>query len=248
MQLARFEADLHTHTVASGHAFGTILENAKLAAQKGLKLIAITDHGPAFPEGPRPYYFLNMRVLPDYIEGVRVLHGIEANIMDDKGTLDLDTKIMSHLDIVLAGFHHIEVGPGAASPEARAYYGRGLLHAVENPMVDILVHPGNPAFPVDPEEVVAAATRAGKAIEINNSSFVSRPKSTEACREFARLCASMGTWISIGSDAHSPFNVGEFENAWELTMEAGVKESQIINLSMDNLKAFFEARGKVLRL
>ena len=48
----RFEVDTHCHTIASGHAYSIIVENAQEAAKKGLKMIAITDHGPALAEGP----------------------------------------------------------------------------------------------------------------------------------------------------------------------------------------------------
>ena len=36
--------DTHTHTIASGHAYNTILEMAKAASEKGIKLLGITDH------------------------------------------------------------------------------------------------------------------------------------------------------------------------------------------------------------
>lgn len=43
------KTDLHTHTIASGHAFGTIWENARAAKDKGISVLAITDHGPSVP-------------------------------------------------------------------------------------------------------------------------------------------------------------------------------------------------------
>ena len=69
----KIEADLHTHSVASGHAYSTISELALAAAERGLKMIAITDHGPAIPGGPHLYHFSNLKVLPEYLHGVRLL-------------------------------------------------------------------------------------------------------------------------------------------------------------------------------
>ena len=60
----RLLADLHTHTLASGHAYSTLTENAQAARLKGLELIAITDHGPTVPQGAHPWYFWNLKAAP----------------------------------------------------------------------------------------------------------------------------------------------------------------------------------------
>ena len=75
--------DLHTHTIASGHAFGTLFENVKEAKSKGIELLAVTDHGPTLPgSAPRTYFMCGDRI-PKVIEGVRVLFGVEANIINE---------------------------------------------------------------------------------------------------------------------------------------------------------------------
>ena len=98
----KYEVDTHWH------AYSTVVENAREAANKGLKMIVITDHGPALGEGINRYYFGNMTVIPRQIEGVYILRGIEANILDCKGTLDLPERYLKKLDIVLAGLHNIK--------------------------------------------------------------------------------------------------------------------------------------------
>ena len=45
----RIELDTHTHTLASGHAYSTIAEMIDAAAQKGLKLVGLAEHAPAWP-------------------------------------------------------------------------------------------------------------------------------------------------------------------------------------------------------
>ena len=96
-------ADMHTHTISSGHAYSTVNELAAEAARKGLLAMAITDHGPALPGGPHMYHFGAMRFIPETIGGVRILRGIEANIIDARGSLDLPEHYLSKLDFVMAG-------------------------------------------------------------------------------------------------------------------------------------------------
>jgi len=70
--------DLHTHTIASGHAFGTVWENARAAKARGLEMIAITDHGPSMPGASNQLYFRCGDRIPRIIEGVKVLFGVES--------------------------------------------------------------------------------------------------------------------------------------------------------------------------
>ena len=116
----RILMDLHTHTVASGHAYSTIMENAKAAAEKGLEGIAMTDHGPAMPGGAHLYHFWNLTALPQQIAGVRVLRGVEANIIDSRGGLDVPADILDRLDIVLAGLHGGCIRSGTTADNTRA--------------------------------------------------------------------------------------------------------------------------------
>jgi putative hydrolase len=100
-------ADLHVHSVASGHAYSTIAEIAVEAARKGLAAIAITDHGPAMPGGTHRYYFGNLQVLPDSLEGVRILRGVELNILNEAGEVDLPPEYLALLDLAWAGLHEL---------------------------------------------------------------------------------------------------------------------------------------------
>lgn len=238
----KLAADLHTHTIASGHAYSTVDEMAQGAARTGLEILAITDHGPALPGGPHVYHFSNLRILPDKICGVRVLKGVEANISTPEGGLDLEERILKHLEIVLAGFH-IKSGydPGTALENTRA-----MIGAIENPYVDVIVHPGNPAYKVDIEAVVTAAAEAGKAIEINNASLCGiRPGSETNCAAFAKTAARKGAIVSLGSDAHYHADVGKLGTALALALEAGIPPENILNTSADRVMKFLRDRGKL---
>ncbi|GFO58690.1 phosphatase [Geomonas silvestris] len=234
-------ADLHTHTIASGHAYSTINELAQAAARKGLKAIALTDHGPALPGGPHEYHFRAMRFVPRHIEGVRILRGVEANILNERGDLDLTEEVLAELDFVMAGIHDA-VGFCGRSSEV---YTRALLAVLENPLVKCISHPGNPEFPSDYHQVVQAAARTGTALEINNSSVggVSRKGSCENCLEVARLCARYGTQVLIGSDAHIAQGIGVFDDAIKLVQDAGLPEEQVLNASWERLLAFLGDEG-----
>ena len=91
-------ADLHVHTIASGHAYSTVAEVIEAASQRGLEALALTDHGPSMPGGPYRYYFGNLFVIPEREKNVEILKGVEANIIGRDGTLDLRCAAM--LDIV----------------------------------------------------------------------------------------------------------------------------------------------------
>ena len=153
-------ADLHVHSIASGHAYSTVDEIIRAAADAGLEMVALTDHGPAMPGGPHEYYFGNLRILPHRLYGVEILQGVEANIMDEKGSLDLRDVYLNRLDIILAGFHSVCIKPGSREHNTAA-----MINALQNPHVDIIVHPGNPEYPIDVEQVVRHAKHAGKALE-----------------------------------------------------------------------------------
>ncbi|MGA2547731.1 MAG: phosphatase [Rectinemataceae bacterium] len=234
----RIAIDTHTHTVASGHAYSTVYELAMGARKRHLKGFVLTDHGPALPGGTHPYHFGNLRVLPDRMRGVRFYRGIEANILDQEGSLDLSDDDLRQLHFVYAGLHETVFPPRAEAENTRA-----LVAALSNPLVDAVSHPGNPIYPVDIRTVVLAAKEFGKAIEINDSSFRIRKGSTDRCGEFARLCARTGTLVVCGSDAHYWEDVGRLDQVIALLGEAHVPRDLVINATTASFEAFLERRA-----
>lgn len=234
MLTIKLVGDLHVHTIGSNHAYSTVLEIASAARDKGLEIVAITDHGPAMPDGPHPYFFGNIRVLPKEIYGVRILKGVEANIINEKGELDLDEYYLQKLDIVLAGFH-----THCFPYNDREKCTEAALNALNNPYVDIIVHPGNPEFPIDYEILVKTAADKGICLEINNSTFCgSRRGSEDNCRKIAELIAFYGCNVVIGSDSHFAWDVGRFEKAMDAVISAGVKEEKILNTSSEKIMSY----------
>jgi putative hydrolase len=233
------EADLHVHTVASGHAYSTISEIAAVASKKGLKAFAVTDHGPVMPGGPHRYHFGNLRILPREIDGVEIIRGVELNIVNEAGDVDLPPEYLAVLDLAWAGIHSLCFdGSGSES------YTEAVLKALENPFVDGIVHPGNPDFPLDADAVVRQAKKHNKILEINNSSFHVRRGSLEPCRRFAALAAEHAVTVAVNSDSHYADDVGRSEKAAEVLIEAGIPAHMVVNSSLDSVHQLLERRRK----
>ncbi len=233
------QADLHVHTVASGHAYSTISEIAMEASRKGLRAFAVTDHGPAMPGGPHRYHFGNLRVLPREICGVEILRGVELNIINENGDVDLPPEYLNLLDLAWAGLHSLCFdGSGEES------YTRAVLNALENPYIDGIVHPGNPDFPLHAPDVVRQAKKYNKLLEINNSSFHVRLGSLEPCRHFASLAAEHEVMVAVNSDSHFAADVGRCEKALEVLDEAGLSVDYVVNASLEMVWEMVERRRK----
>lgn len=234
------ETDLHTHTIASTHAYCTLLEMADAAAQKGLKAIAMTDHGPGMPDGPHPWHFGNLRTLPPYIKGVRVLHGVEANIMDYEGTLDIEERYQEELDWVIASYHDPCRLPGTVEQHTRSY-----LKLAENPYLDVIGHSGTGSYAYDYEKVIPVFKAKGKLVEINSHSFAGREGAKENCRTIALLCKQYEVPIVVNSDAHSVFTLGDLSDALAMLSEIAFPLELVVNRTLDNLAAWIlNKRGR----
>jgi len=237
----RIKTDLHVHTVASGHAYSTVREICEAAAAGGLEMVAITDHGPALPGGAHTFHFVNMIALPRELYGVKILRSVECNITGPGGELDIDPGGLAALDIVHAGLHPLCGYTGHTAEENT----EAVLNAIRGGGIDVLVHPGNPYYPLDYGTVVAEATSNGMALEVNNSSFTTvRRGSEENCRVILEEAKRLGTRICVGSDAHDASAVGVFDDALRLIDSVGLPEGRIINRDAESVLRFLEARGK----
>lgn len=238
--MIRIVADLHVHTVASGHGYSTVFENVQVAKRKGLLALGIADHTPSMPGGPSPLYFEARGHFPREVLGVRLYFGAEVDIRDIEGNLDLPDRILRRLDFVIVSFHPQVFSGGSQEVNTKA-----LVKALEHPLVDIVAHPGNPRYPLNYEEVVEVAVRLGKAIEVNNSSFlVSRRGSEENCRRIAQIVKSFGGMIVVSSDAHFCEEVGEFGAALRMLEEIDFPEENIINASWESLEQFLRSASR----
>ena len=79
--------DVHTHTIASGHAFSSLQEMTLTAKEKGLDILGITEHGPNIPGTCDPIYFRNLHCVPRQLYGIKLMLGAELNILNTKRCL-----------------------------------------------------------------------------------------------------------------------------------------------------------------
>lgn len=229
--------DTHTHTVLSGHAWSTLRENAAFAAQRGMAGLCLTEHAHSLP-GAGPFFLPSaQRMLPGMIEGVRIWYGIEANIINLAGGLDIDDKALFSTEFCIASMHDICCRPGTPAENTSAY-----LAALQHPCVDILGHIDDRRTPNDFETVVAEAKKRDKLIEINNNSLLIRKGSLERVEEVARLCLKHGTRVAVSSDAHFDQMVGEVRPALELLAKIAFPDELVVNRTLESFEAYLAER------
>lgn len=228
-----FACDVHTHTVFSRHAYSTIGECVAAARAAGLELLGSTDHYSSMISPSlhiRDYqHFINFEVWPRVWDGVRVLHGVEADIVDLQGHLfgwdhmlregitgrrflmphTLKDHVWHGIDYAIASIHDQTFAADATLAQATDMYVRVL----EDPKVLIVGHPGRAGVPFELDPVLLAAKDLGKLIEINEHSFAEHYGASThlTCRRIAERCAELGVMISVGTDAHIACDVGRFD-------------------------------------
>lgn len=223
--------DVHTHTVMSGHAYSSLQEMVAMAQQKGLRVLGITEHGPALPGSCHPIYFKNMHVVPRKFGDLRLLMGAELNILNTQGELDLNEDYYKYMDIRIAGIHAL-CWEGGSLEENTA----GMVAAIRNPWTHIISHPGDGTAELDFEPIVLAAKETHTLLEINNSSLkpsrgklMARPNNLE----ILRLCKKYDVPVILGSDAHISFSIGDYEFIPSLLQETQFPEGLIVNNKPD---------------
>ena len=219
--------DVHTHTIMSGHAYSTLQEMVAAAQQKKLDILGITEHAPGIPGTCNPIYFRNLHVVPRQMGDLRLLLGAELNILDTKGTLDLDEYYYRMLDLRIAGIHLL-CWEGGTVEENTA----GMIAAIRNPWTQIISHPGDGTAELLFEPIVLAAKESKTLLEINNSSLNPRRNKETALRnnlEILRLCKRYEVPVILGSDAHISYDIANYGFIWPLLAETDFPDTLIMN-------------------
>ena len=248
--------DYHTHTKYSrhNHGKGTVLENASVALNKGLKQIAITDHGfnhKFFGVRRKDISYVKEDILnAKEVTGIEIYLGIEANLISCDGKIDVVQKDLEFLDILLMGHHkmvkmsslrdRIDLGyanmlgsPYRASDARINRNTTAFLKALDKYPIDIITHL-NYGCPTDTLAVARMAKEKGTLIELNG-------KRINFTDEELEIMAGEGVKFIVNSDAHTPKNVGECNNALNTIFRLGLPLSQIVNI--DKLPKFSAKRG-----
>lgn len=226
--------DLHTHTIASGHAYNTLREMARSAADKGLLALGITEHAPMMPGTCHNYYFHNLKVVPRQMYGIELLLGSEVNILDAEGSIDLNERELRGMDVVIASLHLPCMKPGTCKENTSAYLG-----VMKNPYVNIIGHPDDGRYEIDYKALVEGAKEYGKVLELNNHSllpncFRKNARENDLC--MLELCKEYQVPVICGSDAHFDELIGDFSCADKLLEELDFPKELVLNRSLEALK------------
>ncbi|MBQ8803411.1 MAG: phosphatase [Tyzzerella sp.] len=242
----KYLLDSHTHTIMSGHAYNTMQEMALAAKSLGLQAIAITDHAPTVPGICTMGYFTNFNVVDRFMYGIELLLGVELNIVDYEGKVDLPSSKLKKIDVGIASIHP-NVGNGEKYPAYRPgdikENTRAYLGAMENPDVDIIGHPDDSKVPVDYEALVKGARDNHVLLELNASSldpFNVRGKGGAAdnMKKMLRLCERYGTHVIVNSDAHCACAIAKFDKINEILQEVHFPEELVVNRDLNLYKSF----------
>lgn len=237
---SKLKLDVHTHTIMSGHAYSTLQEMVAAAQQKHLEILGITEHAPGIPGTCDPIYFRNLHVVPRQWGDLRLLLGAELNILDTKGTLDLDEFYYRLLDLRIAGIHLLCWQGGTIEENTR-----GMINAIRNPWTHIISHPGDGTADLLFEPVVLAAKETGTLLEINNSSLNPVRGKASALRnnlEILRLCKRYEVPVILGSDAHISFAIADYGFIWPLLRETDFPDQLIMNYDADRFLRHLQAQ------
>lgn len=250
----RYACDVHTHTLYSRHAYSTVEENVRAAAERKLELLGITEHFSDMLFESRDIrnfqYFANFHSWPRTWHGVRLLHGCEADIVDLDGhlygwdttyqqnivgtpiaPLTLKDYVFQECDYVIASVHGKEFAKGASVAQTTAMY----IHALEDNKVFILGHIGRSGVPFEMDAVLAAARDLHKAIEINEHSFAPyyKPGVRSTCRAIAKRCAELGVQVAVSTDAHISYKIGRFQEAPALLDDIDFPAELVVTRSVE---------------
>lgn len=234
----KFMADTHTHTIASTHAYSTLLENIHQAAQVGLECLGMTDHAPAQPDSPHLWHFVNLTAIPPVVEGVRILKGVECNILDETGRVDLEPEVLRQLEWRIASIHAPCYKQGATVQDNTNAY----LGICENPCIDVIGHSGRGSFRYDYQKLIPLFGERGKLVEINESTLKSS-SSRKNCTEIATLCKKYRVPVIVDSDAHFALSIGRFSAAVEMLEEIEFPEELVINADSDRFWDYLAQKG-----
>jgi putative hydrolase len=238
-------ADYHTHSKFSrnNHGKGSVEDNVRVAYEKGLAQVAITDHG-----FNQKLYGVRRKDIPDLKQKIEdakemypidVLLGVEANLISSNGDIDIIEDDYKDLDILLCGFHRLVKSTSKkqqmgfvfknilcevfhhTSKKQREKNTNAYINAMRKYDIDIITHL-NHACKVDVEKVARVAKETNTLIELNGKRLGMTDKEILKCYE-------LGCKFVVDSDAHTPNRVGDCHLGLEAALRLRIPDSAIVN-------------------
>ena len=242
-------SDIHTRSIASGHGTNcTISDMAKEAGRKGLKLLGISDHGPGtLASGTSSYFrslpfcFRSLPFCPRKRFNVDILYGVELNILNADGQIDLSDELLNNLDYAIISMHRQNYKSGSVSENTQAY-----IRAMKHPAVKILGHCDDIHFPVDYNALAKAAMKENVIFEINEASLAPygyRGDTSSNAAQILHYSLRYKLPIILSSDSHGKDHIGDFTYAAEFVHQLMFPESLILNNQIPRLKVLLQTRS-----
>ncbi len=223
----KFIADMHTHTIASTHAFSTISENASAAEKAGIKFLGMTDHGINMPDAPHVWHFYSMNNLPRVLSNVYIFRGMEADIISyQDGSIDIrpeDSELYQRLDWIVVSYHR-----PCLRPSSKKEHTAGYLGALKNKKVLVVGHSESQDFDYDFDEETRVCADYDKLVEIN----AARLRGFEAQERYKYIldsCVKNKCRIIVNSDAHFHSKIGDFSHVSAYLENLGFPEELVVN-------------------
>ncbi len=244
LEVADITAELHSHSTWSDGAF-SIAEMVKAARQRGLKMLAVTDHTGSLgiANGLSVERIRAQRMEIDALQEqigseFTILQGAEVEIKAD-GSLDYPDEVLAELDLVIASLH-------VSLRQPRAEITARLIRAMHNPHVDIIGHPSGRLLPnregadLDMEAVLTAARETGVCLEIN-----ANPTRLDLDEVYSRRAAADGIPLAINTDAHTQADLDLMEYGVSVARRAWAPPASILNARPpEEIRAWLTSRGK----
>ena len=229
------EIDLHTHSLFSSCGLHTHLEILERAKALGMKAVAITDHGPELnPRFSSPFYDR----LRAPVDSISLLKGMECNIKNETGEIDLPLKYLPYLDVVLLGIH-----PNTPTGLGEKRYTEMLLRAIDaNESVDIITHPNDTVYPVEFGKVAEEARARGIAIELNNSKTRLNRVPDLVTEALIQVVKEVGCRLVVTSDMHAIEELGLDDSVQPYLTKHDFPLDKLISSSAEKILAFLDER------
>ncbi len=241
VRAADYLGDLHVHTDWSDGT-ASPAEMVTAAVEMGYKYLAITDHSRSLKIAgglslDRLAEQVSMiRQLQDSFPDIKILTGIEADILDD-GSVDAPDEVLTGLDVVIASVH-------SGFRQGREKLTQRICKAMHNPHVKIVAHATGrllgrrSAYAVDMDEVIRCAAITGTALEINSS-----PDRLDINDLLSRQAKEAGVKVSINTDAHSRLELANLTLGLSVARRGWLTKNDIINTcDLTELLAFLQKK------
>jgi len=244
IQKKDIKADLQMHSSWSDGKL-SMLEMARAAAKRGMKVIAFTDHSVSLGvtrglsmEAHKEQAAEIKKIQKQLGDSILVLHASEVEIKAD-GTLDYPDQFLATLDLVVASLH-------TSLRQPREKVTERVINAIRNPHVDIIGHPTGRLIQeregadLDMAAVLQAAAESGVAMEIN-----AHPARLDLDDVHARRAKELGIPLSLNTDAHSEEDLDLLFYGVATARRAWLEPKDVINTwPTKKLLDWLKKRGK----